>query len=161
MFLFVVKAVYALHDENAMEVLGHEVNMLGQLRSPYVVLLMGVCPQLSEDKSGFSLLMIFEYCDGGTLFDKIHKHEITEKERTTYMSEICKGMLYLHSRNFIHRDLKSANILLSNGITKICDFGLSRLLNDTIGTMTTVGYVVPRINFYVIFFNLFFFIFFY
>lgn len=35
--------------------------------------------------------------------------------------------------------VKSANVLLSQNAAKICDFGLSRILNDTLATMTTVG----------------------
>lgn len=42
------------------------------------------------------------------------------------------GLKYLHSANIIHRDLKPANVLINTkGLTvKICDFGLSRVIND-------------------------------
>jgi len=46
------------------------------------------------------------------------------------MLQILTGLNYLHSQNIIHRDLKGANILISNdGLVKIIDFGLARHLD--------------------------------
>lgn len=43
------------------------------------------------------------------------------------MKQILEGVIYIHNERFLHRDLKSANILLSaNGVVKIADFGLGR-----------------------------------
>ena len=43
-----------------------------------------------------------------------------------------QGLAYIHSKNVIHRDIKLENILLSsNGQVKICDFGVSKLLEDS------------------------------
>ncbi len=45
------------------------------------------------------------------------------------LKQILIGLVYLEEKRVIHRDIKSANILLSpDGVVKICDFGLARQL---------------------------------
>ena len=69
-----------------------------------------------------------QWCDGSTLYTRLyvedHKFEISQMVEIA--RQTAQGMDYLHARNIIHRDLKSNNIFLSEGITvKIGDFGLA------------------------------------
>ena len=107
-----------------------EVNFLVNIRHPNLLTFMGIC---LEDP----LSIITEYCSGGTLFSLLHSRKdvfVSWQQKLSILKEIAKGMLFLHSRNFIHRDLKSLNILMNSEINKpndpiqlkISDFGLTR-----------------------------------
>jgi serine/threonine protein kinase len=67
-----------------------------------------------------------EYCPQ-TLYDVIREEEILPQRVLRYASDIASGMQYMHSRNVIHRDLKSPNVLISvDLVLKISDFGTCR-----------------------------------
>ena len=52
-----------------------------------------------------------------------------------WITHVLLGVVYLHDRDIIHRDLKGANILVDNkGCVKISDFGISRKVNNEILT---------------------------
>jgi len=54
---------------------------------------------------------------------------------------ICEGLKFAHAQKIIHRDLKPQNILLKNGVPKISDWGLSRLIS--VATTTTAMSFTP------------------
>ena len=48
------------------------------------------------------------------------------------LKQILEGIAYLHAGDFIHRDIKGGNILVSNqGVVKLCDFGLARFIENS------------------------------
>jgi polo-like kinase 4 len=66
-----------------------------------------------------------------------------------YGKQIAEGLLYLHSNNIIHRDLKLANLLLQGDTVKIADFGLATQLTDSAEECSTLcgtpNYISPEI----------------
>lgn len=76
-----------------------------------------------------------EYADGGDLMkcitDKKKKGEnILEVEIWKLMSNLIKGVEYLHQRSILHRDIKPENIFICNGVYKLGDLNVSKLKDD-------------------------------
>ena len=83
-----------------------------------------ICRMLGVGSSRVCHALVYEYCAGGSLHSLLASSQPFE-----YLSialGVANGMAYLHSKDVIHRDLKSTNILLDDkGRAKIADFGLS------------------------------------
>lgn len=97
--------------------------------------------------------MVNEYIKGSTLRDylKTNKHFVA-KEATRIMIQLCDALIYVHSKNIIHRDIKPQNIFYNSvGDIKLGDFGISYLLNSNFNVyenkkvMGTVQYLAPEI----------------
>ncbi|MFN7097204.1 MAG: protein kinase, partial [Gammaproteobacteria bacterium] len=108
-----------------------EVKILSNLRSRYVTRFYAACLEPSRG------CILMEYVGGGTLhaylaanpkLDLIKRYDLTV--------EIARGLYYLHANKVLHRDLKSANILVtSTGHAKLADFGLAKTAASDIKTI--------------------------
>lgn len=68
---------------------------------------------------------------------------LDEVKRIIY--QIALGVQFLHINKIAHRDLKEANIILKNGIWKICDFGLSKNAENLKTKLGTCAYMAPEL----------------
>ena len=81
--------------------------------------------------------IVTELAINGSLFDYLHikKKTPSVEQSLSWASDIAHGMQHLHHHDIIHRDLKSANVLLTKvWVAKLCDFGTAREATHTTTT---------------------------
>lgn len=87
------------------------------------------------------IYIAMEYCECGSVLDIIDVlgHGLNEKQISAIMYFVVHSIDYLHQNNKIHRDIKCANLLItSEGMVKLCDFGVSAQLDGKLNKATTL-----------------------
>ena len=110
-----------------------EIKLLKALSHPNILSLVEMAVERPKDVTKKSnMFMVTPYMDhdlSGMLKNpNIH---FTEPQIKCYMKQLLEGCRYLHETRILHRDMKAANLLISNkGILQIADFGLARPYED-------------------------------
>jgi interleukin-1 receptor-associated kinase 4 len=125
----------------------NEVENLSKYKHENLVSLLGY------SCDGATYCILYEYVPGGSLKDKLQKHELIWTERLYVAIGTVRAISYLHTAYatpLIHRDIKTANILLDyTKKPKLCDFGLIRRPHtQNTNTATTIvgtsAYMAPE-----------------
>ncbi|KAJ3035650.1 serine/threonine protein kinase, CMGC, CDC2/CDK sub [Rhizophlyctis rosea] len=125
-----------------------EIKLLKKLRHPNIVTLkeMAYSEGNRQAKQQGRLYMVFEYMDHD-LTGLLDNPQVTFKPEHVkcYMKQLLEGTSYLHKNGILHRDMKSANILVDNkGHLKLADFGLARSWDKDAPNVRLTPTVVTR-----------------
>ena len=97
--------------------------------------------------------VIMEYVAGPSLASVLKQYPagLPEAEIRNWLKGLVEGVAYLHDHGIVHRDLKPANLFMEEGIVKIGDYGLAKLITPSQGTehsesIGTCHYMAPEIG---------------
>ncbi|TPX70819.1 hypothetical protein SpCBS45565_g01449 [Spizellomyces sp. 'palustris'] len=133
-FVLAIKQVQADRD-NEKEAIKKEIDLLRQCRHRNVLQYYGCVPV------GDAMWILTDYCGAGSVSDcmELAESTLSEKQTAIVLAAALEGLAFLHDMGIVHRDVKCANILLSEeGEVKIADFGVSERLTQTVGARRTV-----------------------
>jgi mitogen-activated protein kinase kinase kinase 4 len=123
-----------------------EISVISNIRHPNIVQLHGV------EIHNTDLFLFMEYCNQGTLWSAA-RQGLPERMIRFYTRDLLRAVYALHQKGIVHRDIKGANIFLSDNSVKLGDFGLSVQLQNLNKTTHqevknqrgTIPYMAPEV----------------
>jgi len=137
-----------MHDVEAKERFIHEAQAVSALDHSNICTIYEVGETPTEGREQSFIAMA--YYDGETLRDRISRGPFKVEAAVDITIQVAEGLKEAHDKDIVHRDIKSANIMVTTkGQVKILDFGLARLtgrtkLTKTGTTLGTAAYMSPE-----------------
>ena len=123
----------AQRDEESRARLVREARAASLLRSPNIA----VTYDLLEH--GDSLFIVMEYVDGEVLSERVARGPLPVRDAVGIAQQVADALDEAHGQNIIHRDIKSANLILTRrGLVKVLDFGLAKFEDPLEGKLRDV-----------------------
>lgn len=128
-------------DENFLERFRREAKNAAFLNHPVIVSVFDTGE--TEGPMGTVPYIVMELVQGETLRDIVRREGPLDPARaSSILADVCDALDFSHQQGIIHRDVKPANIMLTNtGAVKVMDFGIARALGDST-TMTQTAAVI-------------------
>ena len=132
-----------------------EAQASARMAHPTIVRVYDAGEDIELDSRGNQVkhpFIIMEYVRGKLLRDILHERRLSIEEAVNYASGVLTALEFSHKGGVIHRDIKSANIMVTdNDQVKVMDFGIARAISDssatmanTVGIMGTAQYFSPE-----------------
>lgn len=124
-----------------------ELRLLRRLSHPNIVGYKESFPV----KDGAYICIVMMFADGGELAAKLERHKkagtrLPESLVLHYFVQIALGLHYMHGKNVLHRDIKTANIFMAGrGRLVLGDLGISKVLDGTVSPILVLP-INPRQN---------------
>ena len=122
-----------------------EAHAIARLRHPNIIAIHAIGEH--DDRPYLSL----EFAEGGSLAQRLAEKPMAPREAAALVETLARAVHAAHQAGVIHRDLKPSNVLLTaDGVPKVSDFGLAKLLDSDSGhTVTgqpigTPSYMAPE-----------------
>src|SRR5450631_68880 len=117
-----------------------EIKAAGRLNHPNIVTIYDV------GKTDQVAYMAMEFLEGQELKDMIAMGQLPPADVIVdIIAQVADGLSFAHSQDIVHRDVKPSNIMVMKGtLAKITDFGIARLPNSAVKTMTGLILGSPR-----------------
>ncbi len=132
-------------DEHARTAFLYEARAASALDHPNIGAIYGI-----EETATGQPFIVMAFYEGQTLSARLSSGPIALEEALSIAIQVARGIEEAHARNIVHRDIKPSNILLTaQGIAKIVDFGIARLVSSESITQTggisgTAAYMSPE-----------------
>ncbi|ODQ81238.1 hypothetical protein BABINDRAFT_160617 [Babjeviella inositovora NRRL Y-12698] len=141
--IIAIKQLVLADNEDNITQLMSEINLLKILNHRNIVKYHGFV------KTTLTLNIFLEYCPDGSLRQLYRARGcgLPEAQIVPYIHQILSGLRYLHEQGVVHRDVKAANVLLSNGgcDVKLADFGVAaRVTNRNLSVVGTPNWMAPE-----------------
>lgn len=132
-----------------------EAQASARMAHPTIVRVYDAGEDIELDSRGNQVkhpFIIMEYVKGKLIRDILHERRLSIEEAVNYASGVLTALEFSHKAGVIHRDIKSANIMITdNDQVKVMDFGIARAISDssatmanTVGIMGTAQYFSPE-----------------
>ncbi|CAD8083745.1 unnamed protein product [Paramecium sonneborni] len=129
-------------DKESLQSFHQEILILSQLKHKNIVEYYGC----EEDNQNLNILL--EFVGGGSIAQMMRKFKskLSESIIQKYVTDILQGLVYLHHKGIIHRDIKGANIIVdTKGVCKLADFGCSIIGKSSYSLKGTPNWMAPEV----------------
>lgn len=142
----------ALASKDDRERFYREAKSAAQLHHPNIASVFEIDEAVPDggDSAEPRPFIAMEFIAGGTLQDKIKEKPLSLSDAVKMASQVAEALKAAHAKNIVHRDIKSANVMITeDGIAKVLDFGLAKTNQSTMltrmgSTLGTVAYMSPE-----------------
>jgi len=129
-----------------------EAQASARMAHPTIVRVYDAGEELSTDSNGNERrtpYIVMEYVRGTLLRDLLHERKLGVPEAIGYAEGVLTALEFSHRAGIIHRDIKSANIMITDtGLVKVMDFGIARAISDSSTTQAHTSGIVGTAQYF-------------